>query len=339
MRGIAAIAVLLYHFFYNEHLTATLGTTMVRTLTDPLQHGVSLFFVLSGFVITRILLNTKKEKNYFSHFYHRRILRIFPLYYLYLLVTYYIYPFIAGTEIPPFVKQLPYFLFLQNLSWLTGLRAVGPTGHYWTLAVEEHFYLIWPLLVWVLPTKYLRFVIFSVILLILPLKYYFLQADIDITHNTFTRFDQLLFGALLALIERDRVIKNIKTIKFSNILGLTILIFLLGFIVYSLRSMMPVLKEILKYNILSLFFFLLLYLLIFSEKLTRTNRLLEGTLFQYLGKISYGIYVWHPLILLLIIQFLPLNWIFLNLVIAIIATIIVAHFSYYYFEKYFFKFK
>lgn len=125
LRGVAAIAVILFHFFHNSAVTQDLMfRSVILQITEFGQHGVMLFFVLSGFVITRILLNTKEDGFYFYRFYKNRALRIFPLYYLYLLLHYNLFPYLF-TEID-FVelkRQLPYFFYIQGFTWLTGSQA------------------------------------------------------------------------------------------------------------------------------------------------------------------------------------------------------------------------
>ena len=128
MRGIAALMVLIFHFFtypnsgYLEHLA------FYQKITEIGQHGVSLFFVLSGFVITRILINTRENTTYFRTFYKRRILRIFPLYYLFLFFYYFLIPYLTGTDRIELANKIPFFLYLQNMTEVFNFKASGP-GH------------------------------------------------------------------------------------------------------------------------------------------------------------------------------------------------------------------
>src|SRR5262249_36172961 len=113
--------------------------------------------VLSGFLITGILCDTKNEKHFFSIFYARRMLRIFPIYYLFLSST-----FLLSFWFPRILENHPisifnwYFTYTSNI--LVGLHnnwdaAPYPLHHFWTLAIEEQFYLLWPVLVFVLPRR------------------------------------------------------------------------------------------------------------------------------------------------------------------------------------------
>jgi peptidoglycan/LPS O-acetylase OafA/YrhL len=338
LRGVAALAVMVFHFFLTSELTRSLkDLELYKSITEFGQHGVTLFFVLSGFVISRILFNKKGKEGYFGDFYKRRALRIFPLYYLYLIVFFYVFPyFIKGAPNTDFSKQLPVYLYLQNMRWLTCFDSIGP-GHYWSLAVEEHFYLVWPLIVWLVPYRNMKGLIIVLIILGLPLKYYFVRNDIDINYNTFARFDQILLGSFLAVLERDNKFQvskiNFKTI-FIALLGL----FITGALVYKFQNLFPTVKTLFKYNILGLFFFFIIFLLIFTNRNHVFNKFLESKPLQYLGKISYGLYVWHMLALSITVYF-GIQLTSINFLIALMITILLAHISYFYYESFFLKFK
>ena len=156
LRGIAIILVMLHHFTYyrpTSGIDALIGSVLFFGWT-----GVDLFFVLSGFLITGILLDTRGSERYFTSFYARRTLRIFPLYYLVLFLAFVVlpkfpavHPVLAGqADVPP---QWPYWLYLTNFSiadrgWVHGWVDVA-----WSLAIEEQFYLVWPLVIWLCPPR------------------------------------------------------------------------------------------------------------------------------------------------------------------------------------------
>jgi peptidoglycan/LPS O-acetylase OafA/YrhL len=138
-RGLAILAVVFYHGIAGplQNDSSTLGRTLF-TLTQYGWAGVNLFFVLSGFLITGILLDSRHKPDYFRRFYFRRALRILPAFYATLLALF------AGGWIS-FRFILISVLFLANFA--AGL-SIGPGyGTFWSLAVEEHFYLLWPVLV------------------------------------------------------------------------------------------------------------------------------------------------------------------------------------------------
>ncbi|AFL88152.1 putative acyltransferase [Terriglobus roseus DSM 18391] len=139
LRGIAALLVFFHHLSYVS-ITPTHGTFLIKTmysLTSLAYGGVDLFFVLSGFLITNILIGERESKRYYKDFYWKRALRIFPLYVAclaFLLMTY-----------PASWKYVVLaLLFIANLSASFHVVALGP---FWTLAIEEQFYILWPTVV------------------------------------------------------------------------------------------------------------------------------------------------------------------------------------------------
>src|SRR5436190_1162893 len=184
VRGIAALMVMSFHYWDGAGSRwPALGQT-----------GVDLFFVLSGFLITRILLAARDSPGYFRNFYARRALRILPLYYGFLAVHQLLLPRLQGRESPPFARAWWFWVHLQNIpTTFPGLIADGP-GVYWSLAVEEHFYLVWPVLVLVVPSRWLPRVAGAVIVLALAARALFLFA-LDLPVDTFTacRMDAIAF--------------------------------------------------------------------------------------------------------------------------------------------------
>src|SRR5689334_7899911 len=140
-----------YHYGTGINHQQSLIQHVVWSLSGFGWTGVDLFFVLSGFLITRILLHSREADNYFSSFYARRFLRICPIYYVSLFVLFVIVPLILRTEsaqMPSLQERLWYFAYFQNWINVFG-RMAWPIflTHYWSLGVEEQFYLIWPLVI------------------------------------------------------------------------------------------------------------------------------------------------------------------------------------------------
>jgi len=196
VRGIAALVVVIFHFFTYPNSQYVPNLDLYHKLTWFGQHGVTVFFVLSGFVITRILLQTSANNNYFTACYRKRGLRIFPLYYLFLIIYYLVTPFLFNSPGVPFKLQLPLYFYLQNFSQVLQIKAQGP-GHLWSLAVEEHFYLLWPLAIFLVKPAHVGKMITSSIIVIFMLKYFMLQKVFDISKFTFTRIDDIFTGSLL----------------------------------------------------------------------------------------------------------------------------------------------
>jgi peptidoglycan/LPS O-acetylase OafA/YrhL len=296
---------------------------------------VSLFFVLSGFVITRILIHTRRDEQYFTSFFVRRALRIAPLYYLFLIFWFYVLPFIINFPIAPASMQLPYVFYLQNL-WSTFRIPLSGPPHFWSLAVEEHFYLVWPFIVYYVPVKNLNKVILSGIGFSFVIKYLMIQRGLSIHDFTLTRIDQILMGSFLAVLELKSFYKQ-ESIR--HFLKVAMVILLAAVAVYLLGTRYHFLKELFKYSLLGITFAALIGLILSLKPGSVINIVLESRPLQYLGTISYGIYVWH-VIPLILMQHLWLTGVMaLDLAIAVIMSIIFAHVSYYYFEVVFIRLK
>lgn len=335
-RGIAAMMVLIFHFFYFKNASYLVDLDFYQKYTEFAQHGVSLFFVLSGFVITRILINSRNEPGYFGTFYRRRVLRILPLYYFYLFFVFFLMPVILDSQFVQFKQQLPYYLYLQNFLDLLGIEGSGP-GHYWTLAIEEHFYLIWPLAIYSVQPKNLWKVIGISIVIIFMLRYFMLREGLPINHFTFIRFDQLLFGALLSLLEYNEFFKKNNAAYYFIIIGL--LVFPFAAIIFYFQKHFLFAKEMVKSTMQAMFFFSVIGYLVTSKQETIINRILSSTILQYLGKISYGLYVWHVSVLFILNKYALTGNMIIDIMLLTGLSIIVAHISYRYFESYFLKYK
>jgi peptidoglycan/LPS O-acetylase OafA/YrhL len=144
VRGAAILLVLFHEFDLLEHVAfSSFGRLVVNHAVAVGWVGVQLFFVLSGFLITGILLDTRERPGYFRSFYIRRVLRIFPLYYGALLLFLVVLPGLGMAPAEWRENQLWYWAYLSNWNLAEG-KAMP---HFWSLAVEEQFYLLWPFVV------------------------------------------------------------------------------------------------------------------------------------------------------------------------------------------------
>lgn len=142
-----AIALVLLHNFELEPTLVSLPGRVLGLVSSLGWVGVQLFFVLSGFLITRQLLSTQRATNYYGSFFGRRVLRIFPLYFGTLLMLTVLWPALGGRPLAaPGDSALWLWLFLSNWTEPLGF-GTGGLPHFWSLAVEEQFYLVWPFLV------------------------------------------------------------------------------------------------------------------------------------------------------------------------------------------------
>jgi peptidoglycan/LPS O-acetylase OafA/YrhL len=208
LRGLAVLSVLIVHA--NGLLDPTRPVEhAMAALSELGAYGVDLFFVLSGFLITGILLDSRASPNYFSNFYARRFLRLFPVYYGYLLVVAMAIPALhraVRTSMPDYGGGWGWYLaYLSN--WKPGRGASDPyLGHFWSLAVEEQFYLLWPATIFFVPRRMLAHSFLGIVTLAIALRIG--MAAHGVWWNTLYRItpartDALALGALAALAVRN----------------------------------------------------------------------------------------------------------------------------------------
>ena len=297
------------------------------------QTGVSLFFVLSGFLITRILLKSKSDKDYFKNFFIRRSLRIFPLYFLFLIIYYYFLPFWFG-ELNNSPKWF-YWVYLQNIAMTFNWPNNGPS-HFWSLAVEEHFYLFWPFVVYFLNTKKVFVFGISLILISFLFRFILTQANYESFYFTFSRLDDLVLGTFLALLEK----KNFLNSKAKKIFYTTfIFLFFLNLISFLFAQYIPHFwLQIFKYPLIGTLYFTLIGILICPPESSLFN-FLKFPWLRFSGKISYGLYVYHPLVFMVSEKFLQINNVFIEFSSLVLITVLVSIFSFYVYENQFLKLK
>ena len=193
IRGIAILLVLATHFGY-----PAAGPGLFRNMLSLGWVGVDLFFVLSGFLITGILLATKGRANYFQRFYLRRLFRILPIYYAFLILIFHGLPFLGRSVTG--AGEAWYWLYIAN--WRNGSSPY--LQHFWSLAIEEQFYLGWPLLVHLCSRRSSKLVCVSIVLLSPVVRFLAFQMGVSpftVYEVTPLRLDGLAFGALLALAD------------------------------------------------------------------------------------------------------------------------------------------
>jgi peptidoglycan/LPS O-acetylase OafA/YrhL len=341
LRMISALAVVISHitlslgdFGLDSFIFGKLDDGQAKGLSLA-GYGVSIFFVISGFLITYLLQAEKQNGTIdIKKFYVRRILRIWPLYYLYLIVA--VITIIATGLYLDKGKLLLYIFFAANVPFILGSGMPFLT-HYWSLGVEEQFYLFWP---WLnrKPAR-LEGVILSLIITLGGLKlffHFFRPGSVmeEIIHVT--RFHCMMIGALGALLYKRRysLFMKIANHKISQAICWLILL-LVAINKYHVASVID--NEIIS----------VVALIIIIGQINSKNRIvnLENNVFDFLGKISYGMYVIHPLLIFLIsriagkMQLHP--WIKYPLVYLFITglTILIAWASYEFYEKRFLRLK
>jgi peptidoglycan/LPS O-acetylase OafA/YrhL len=329
VRGLAVLLVLL-------HNTDRYPSLHLHLISDNGWMGVDLFFVLSGLLITGILLDTKQSDGYFRNFYARRCLRIWPLYYSALLFMFVIVPILRPSEAHTVfeARSSPWWsypLFLQNFLVPIPNGATGLLSVTWSLAVEEQFYLVWPLVVRFCTEGHLRKIAIAVICLSPAVRLYLSLYRVNIYSNTFCRLDGLMAGALLAIVIRSGSFLPSKfvtrawiTLLVSAPLALVIeTLFRARWIVFSLIALASV---------------SFVYLALFSTQ-RWLQALLTNRFLVYTGTISYGIYLLQKIPLDAAKSFHLDRYQFLALPITAAATYAMAALSWNLLEKPFLRLK
>jgi peptidoglycan/LPS O-acetylase OafA/YrhL len=177
IRGIAVLLVIIHHSVANYTPLATWEKVVCQAVGIGWS-GVDLFFVLSGFLISGILIDSRESPRYFTSFYARRVLRIFPLYFGYLLgffclikpfAAIFPFPEVAKWSLLPATEQLWYWSYLSN--WRSGLgHDISFLTHFWSLAIEEQFYMVWPLVVFFASRKALLRICIGIVVLAVTMR-------------------------------------------------------------------------------------------------------------------------------------------------------------------------
>lgn len=305
LRGVAIVMVMLYHFkIYGSgwDFPARHG---FYNLIHLGWAGVDVFFVLSGFLITGILLDSRHNESYYRVFYSRRTLRIFPLYYATLAAIFF--------ALPPFLRQTgfysadrtlletpqwPAWCYVQN--WTSILSKAIPVStlisHFWSLCVEEQFYLIWPVCIRILKRPVPMIIFAGCLIVLAPIARYAMHlAGMNGAAYVFTvcRMDALAMGALLAVGMRARrhwrLIRKMAPVSATlACLGLCAAIALS----HSVRSG-GILMDTVGLSCIDLLAAAVIALLIAEGAPAWYIRLARGRILRFFGKYSYALYVFH----------------------------------------------
>jgi peptidoglycan/LPS O-acetylase OafA/YrhL len=372
LRAIAIIGVFLTHECIHLPVTG-IGTFLLRIYLLLGWMGVDLFFVISGFLITGILLDTKIAENYFTGFYARRVLRIFPLYYVSLVGVLWLAKLLApsefSTNIPLHQDQWLYFSFLSN--WL-GLSSESfrPTclSPFWSLAIEEQFYLLWPLTLWLLPRRAVLWVSGTLVMVSALVRLVWLShggIQLAISFATITRMDGLFIGAICAYLfrEPETLRKMVKWFPWiaavcfgSFFVAFTVVVFsdnLFHYVPTGVIDITDASMWVAQYGGYTAIAMgagaLVLFAAATENRISWLQSFLQSRALRSIGKYSYGIYVLHSPIAALAGSFVvpiinrnPGSPMLLGLAyvtILAVVTYLVAAFSYELFEKKILSFK
>lgn len=330
LRALAALAVIVHHF-------GGQGLTQSIDIGKP---AVRLFFVLSGFLITSILLGARRSLNdgagtrsqVIKAFYARRALRIFPPYYVAIFVA-------ATVGISAYTEPFWWHTtYLSNVYMAFTREWNGPASHLWSLAVEEQFYLVWPFLVLFVPARHLASLVIGLIVtapIFRTIIYLFTKSEVSSLLLMPACLDSLGAGALLAIYQKNSNKDSIR--KVISILGWV------GGLAVSLLLVMRFADVGYKLCVAmtDLCYAALFTWVIYSAVNRKLPSALETRPLLYLGQISYGVYLYHMLIPILIWEpgpFLAENLpahlaVFLRLLFIMAASIGLASLSWFVLER------
>jgi peptidoglycan/LPS O-acetylase OafA/YrhL len=348
IRFIAAFAVIIHHIEQTRFIFKISNFWFVPAVEVVGKLGVVLFFVLSGFLITYLILKEKEVTKTIAvkEFYIRRVLRIWPLYFLIAFLGFFVLPNFEALHMPGWsselsrhflVKIILYVLILPNLA-LTLFAPVPFASQAWSIGVEEQFYLIWPVLLKIF--KKIINMLLGVIVVYLAIKFLLIgikAAKPDLPYmkmviNFWRMFsiDCMAIGGIAAwaLFEKKTAILNILFNKYIQLFTYAVLVIFIAKGVY---------VPYFHYE-----FYAILFAILILNLAANPNSILslENKVFNYLGKVSYGLYMFHQLAIIISLKtleiILPDNHI-AHYLLAIALTVIFASLSYYFFELRFIK--
>jgi len=306
VRGLAVLMVLVFHFVGQMLPTNGVERAVVAVTKYGLL-GVDLVFVLSGFLITGILYDARNKPHYFRNFYVRRVLRIFPLYYGVLVLVFFVAPLIPLLRGP----KLDYLLDRQAWAWLYGVNiylarheewSFSYLNHFWSLAVEEHFYLFWPLVVFVLAPRPRALIAVSLVTSLCAMLARVIGLLMGVSWwatvvLTPFKLDGLALGAFLAVTTRQRagldwLVRALRWVV--SVVGELLAVTFVWTVLVSRQGL-----DVVGSVRLALFQILLACLLVrtlVARKQSAVSRFFHSRCMVFLGTYSYGLYVYHHFI-------------------------------------------
>lgn len=356
VRFLAALVVIIHHVEMTKHWFG-LPNIYTNSFVGGIfgQLGIILFFVLSGFLITYLLLEEQRRSGTISikDFYIRRILRIWPVYYLVVLLSLFVFPGISFLDIPGFTEHMPegflykciaYLTFLPNVAYAV-YEHIPYATQTWSVGVEEQFYLIWPVLMhWALKKKKVMPMLLGTIAVYLAIKTAFvvnyIQSPGDVVAEKAWLFvdhfsiDCMAIGGIGAyLLFYNK--KKALNILFNKYLQAAL---------YIILAIITVKGWVLPWYNKEWYALIFMVLVLNLAANNKSLVTLEFKPLNYLGKISYGLYMYHNLVLTVVLKIIMMYnladlgnaWVNIAFhIVALALTVVVSGVSYEYFEKWF----
>ncbi len=352
LRYIAFALVFIQHAFSIPFEPLLPKSYLLNKLTNAFLwaggYGVSCFFVLSGFLITYLLLLEKQRtgKIDIPAFYMRRTLRIWPLYFALVLFTFFIYYPQHGTSFSQLTpEKWKYFYFLTNMAYLVPGGGIHPAGISWSVAIEEQFYLVWPLLFLAVPFRWSKWIFPSVMLLSFAFRIQHPTNYDVLYYHTFANFYDLAIGGLTAwLAFKENTFRSFFELRtFTE----RMLIYSIGIVLIIFgKSIQPDEWYLIIQRVLTTAFFAF----IIMDQCYASSDVMKFSGSSFLskwGKYTYGMYMLHPITIdysldwfgkYLFKDQIGLNTLFVG-IIALGFTHLICYFSFHYFETPFLKLK
>ncbi|MFO1395177.1 MAG: acyltransferase [Steroidobacteraceae bacterium] len=297
IRGIAIILVLLQNLQEGLPLDFV-GGHLFGIVRQTGWIGVQLFFVLSGFLITDGLLQTQRAPRYFQSFFARRILRIFPLYYAALAFLLVFLPLIGAQPVRMAAtahNQVWYWLYLSNWAQPLG-HGVDGLSHFWSLAVEEQFYLVWPFVIHRTRPGRLVWITLAIATsaLVIRVAMRLAGADPDMVYQfTVCRMDALALGACIAALLRVEFARAWIAGRESRLFPVAAAILAITFLATRGYAVDDLSTQTIGDSALAIGFAIAILAAVRVDPRTPIQRLLRLPALRFMGKYSYGIYVIH----------------------------------------------
>lgn len=352
-RFFAFMLVFSAHAFIGlENLADSPIKTILTRISKTGFLGLEYFFVLSSFLISWLILNERKNTGEFKalSFMMRRILRVWPLYFLIIFIGYVVVPNLTPIITGSTVSELPNIWY--HLTFLVNFYIIENDNHYllfltflWSISIEEQFYLVWAGLM-----KWLRkgFVSICTLLIIVSMvfRYMFIAEPDVLYYHTISTLGNFGTGGLLAwlVFNKNNVLQFIHHSCPRWIATVPYLLFGLSYVFYFEVFCYP------STIVVERFWFSILFAAIIADQAFNENRIIalgSNKLLDYLGKISYGLYCFHGVVISVLIvvirhyDFIPDGWLKTSIspIVILLCTILVAHVSFRYFESYFLRLK